>query len=50
MKKYLLAASLAIGAFLFTACGQTTQESAQDELNVVATFYPMYEFTKEVVE
>ncbi|PQF22146.1 metal ABC transporter substrate-binding protein [Enterococcus mundtii] len=49
MKKYLLVASLAIGAFLFTACGQTTQESAQDELNVVATFYPMYEFTKEVV-
>ena len=49
MKKYLFAASLVIGAFLFTACGQTTQESDSDELNVVATFYPMYEFTKEVV-
>ncbi|OQO69017.1 zinc ABC transporter substrate-binding protein [Enterococcus villorum] len=50
MKKYLFGAALAVGMFLLTACGNTSQETSKnDELTIVATFYPMYEFTKEVV-
>ena len=50
MKKYLLAVTLAAGAFLLAACGQpTSKSSSEEELKVVATFYPMYEFTKEIV-
>ncbi|MBF8808681.1 MAG: zinc ABC transporter substrate-binding protein [Enterococcus lacertideformus] len=52
MKKYLFGAVLTIGMFLLTACGNTSQKtetSTKNELMIVTTFYPMYEFTKEVV-
>ncbi|MGX7173395.1 metal ABC transporter substrate-binding protein [Enterococcus ratti] len=49
MKKYLFGVVLTMGMFLFTACGSTSPETSKKEIKVVATFYPMYEFTKEVV-
>lgn len=50
MKKYLLGVALATGLLLLAACGNTSQDtSKKDELTVVTTFYPMYDFTKEVV-
>lgn len=50
MKKYLLGMALATGLFLLSACGNADQNtSKKDELTVVTTFYPMYDFTKEVV-
>lgn len=50
MKKYLLGVALATGLLLLAACGNTAQDtSKKDELTVVTTFYPMYDFTKEVV-
>lgn len=50
MKKYLLGVALTTGLLLLAACGNTAQDtSKKDELTVVTTFYPMYDFTKEVV-
>lgn len=50
MKKYLLGVALATGLLLLAACVNTAQDtSKKDELTVVTTFYPMYDFTKEVV-
>lgn len=50
MKKYLLAAVAAAGTLLFAACGNTSQDSSKNEdLKIVTTFYPMYDFTKEIV-
>jgi zinc transport system substrate-binding protein len=50
MKKVLIPFLLAT-AFLLGACGkESTQETEENEgIQVVATFYPMYEFTKEVI-
>lgn len=50
MKKYLLGVALTTGLLLLAACGNTAQNtSKKDKLTVVATFYPMYDFTKQVV-
>ncbi|MGG5359583.1 MULTISPECIES: metal ABC transporter substrate-binding protein [unclassified Enterococcus] len=61
MKKYLLGMTVLLGGMLLAACGngsqsqnQTvsgseTEDAGKDKIEVVATFYPMYEFTKEVV-
>ncbi|MFV0559919.1 MAG: metal ABC transporter substrate-binding protein [Enterococcus sp.] len=37
--------------FLLSACGnqETENKTSNDSLDIVTTFYPMYEFTKEVV-
>ncbi|MDQ8357625.1 metal ABC transporter substrate-binding protein [Enterococcus faecium] len=50
MKKYLLTATLMIGALLFAACGNTNKEAdKKEDLTIVTTFYPIYDFTKEIV-
>ena len=49
MKKYLLTATVMIGALLFAACGNTNKEAdKKEDLTIVTTFYPMYDFTKEI--
>ena len=51
MKKILLTTALLLGGVLLGACGQqeaTSQSSDTEKLSIVTTFYPMYEFTKEV--
>ncbi|KAB5906118.1 zinc ABC transporter substrate-binding protein, partial [Bifidobacterium adolescentis] len=46
MKKYMIGLTLAVGMFLLAACGGTNQkDSKKNELTIVTTFYPMYEFT-----
>lgn len=47
MKKIRLLALFGL-AFLLSACG-TTKSSDTDKLTIVTTFYPVYEFTKQVV-
>lgn len=47
MKKILLTSALLIGSFLLGACGQSKETN--DELKIMTTFYPMYEFSKQVV-
>ena len=50
MKKYLLTATVMIGALLFAACGNTNNEAdKKEDLTIVTTFYPIYDFTKEIV-
>ncbi|KEI51835.1 zinc ABC transporter substrate-binding protein [Enterococcus faecium UC8668] len=50
MKKYLLTATVIIGALLFAACGNTNKEAdKKEDLTIVTTFYPIYDFTKEIV-
>lgn len=42
---------LLLSIFLFAACGETAKPSTeeQDQIMVMTTFYPMYNFTKEIV-
>lgn len=47
MKKILLTSALLIGSVLLGACGQSKETN--DELKIMTTFYPMYEFSKQVV-
>ncbi|HFD1706781.1 TPA: zinc ABC transporter substrate-binding protein [Enterococcus faecium] len=50
MKKYLLTATVMIGALLFAACGNTNKEAdKKEDLTIVTTFYPIYDFTKEIL-
>ena len=50
MKKYLLTATVMIGALLFAACGNMNKEAdKKEDLTIVTTFYPMFDFTKEIV-
>lgn len=51
MKKGLLVLATVAAVALLAACGkQQDQDTAKnDKLQVMTTFYPMYEFTKEVV-
>ncbi|EGP5091471.1 metal ABC transporter substrate-binding protein [Enterococcus faecium] len=50
MKKHLLTATVMIGALLFAACGNTNKEAdKKEDLTIVTTFYPIYDFTKEIV-
>lgn len=50
MKKYLLTATVMIGALLFAACGNKNKEAdKKEDLTIVTTFYPIYDFTKEIV-
>ncbi|MFB8449472.1 metal ABC transporter substrate-binding protein [Enterococcus thailandicus] len=51
IKKYVWATIAVAGMLLFAACGQTEKksESKTDELTIITSFYPMYDFTKEVV-
>ena len=50
MKK-LLALFLLTSTVLLGACGKGSEQVAEEsqDLQVITTFYPMYEFTKEVV-
>lgn len=50
-KRFLQALGLATVASLsLVACGQTTAESqVDDQIDVVASFYPIYEYTKNIV-
>lgn len=47
MKKIFLTSALLIGSVLLGACGQSKETN--DELKIMTTFYPMYEFSKQVV-
>ncbi|HFH9839446.1 TPA: ZinT/AdcA family metal-binding protein [Streptococcus suis] len=47
MKK-LAVLGLSLSLLALSACGNSTS-SQDDELNIVTTFYPVYEFTKQVV-
>lgn len=56
MKKYLLGATLLISSIMLGACGNGSTNSStadsgkkDEKIQAVATFYPMYEFTKEVI-
>lgn len=54
MKKYLLGATLLVSSIVLGACGTSSSETANsgkkdEKIQAVATFYPMYEFTKEVL-
>lgn len=55
MKKIVLTAGIVASGLLLAACGNDNEngagDSAQDlgKIQAVATFYPMYEFTKEVL-
>lgn len=50
MKKRIQLVVLAMSVFFIGACGkQTTDTTSDRSLTVVTTFYPMYEFTKQVV-
>lgn len=51
MKKRLLLPAV-IAVFFLVACGKTNTDSKKadkNEVKVMTTFYPMYEFTKEIV-
>lgn len=50
--KYMVGLVLTAVIFTLTACGQTKEQEKSeknDTINVVATFYPMYDFAKNVV-
>lgn len=51
MQKGLLLLGTVLVSILLTACGseEKKEASADDKIQVMTTFYPMYEFTKEVV-
>lgn len=54
MKKFLVASGILFSGLILTACGNQnkTEQSAGDQkgsITAIATFYPMYEFTKEVI-
>ena len=52
MKRILLSMGLLITGVVLTACGTSKQDTASkqdDKIQAVATFYPMYEFTKAVL-
>ncbi|MBP2098978.1 metal ABC transporter substrate-binding protein [Enterococcus rivorum] len=55
MRKHIVKYSLGLifiaSIFTLTACGQTKEsgETSKDSIKVVTTFYPMYDFTKQVV-
>lgn len=49
-RRLIIGVALAISAFLLASCGQTTQSPKEKkELTVMTTFYPMYDFAKQVV-
>lgn len=48
MKKFLIISIFFIATFLLNACDRS-DETEKDRLQVMTTFYPMYEFTKEIV-
>ncbi len=51
MKKYIKVLVLLAVAVSLVACGKGKEESSgnDDQLNIVTSFYPMYDFTKNVV-
>lgn len=51
MQKGLLLLGTVVLSVLLTACGgqEKTESTADDTIQVMTTFYPMYEFTKQVV-
>ena len=51
MQKGLLLLGTVVLSILLTACGSQEKKEASSEgkLQVMTTFYPMYEFTKQVV-
>lgn len=52
MKKYILGLGVLLSAVVLTACGNNKEASSQNndgKIKAIATFYPMYEFTKEVM-
>lgn len=60
MKKFLLTSGILLSGLFLAGCGSTNNDrdsgnaknnggSASEEVKAVATFYPIYEFTKEVI-
>lgn len=53
MKKFTLALLAALSLILFGACGKTNTSDktadGKEKLSIVTTFYPMYDFTKNIV-
>lgn len=52
MKKYLLGLGVLLSVVLLSACGDSNANNGKNndgKIKAIATFYPMYEFTKEVV-
>ena len=51
MKKHVFAAALLVTSVLFAGCQSTSESgdtSKESKIDIVTSFYPMYEFTKEV--
>lgn len=49
-RRLIIGVTLAISAFLLASCGQTTQSPKREErAHGNDYFYPMYDFTKQVV-
>lgn len=53
MKKFTLPLLAALSLILFGACGRTNTSDktadGKEKLSIVTTFYPMYDFTKNIV-
>ena len=53
MKKFTLPLLAALSLILFGACGKTNTSDktadGKEKLSIVTTFYPMYDFTKNIV-
>lgn len=49
MNKKITWLSLLISSFILASCGQKVVEENNEKIQIVATFYPMYEFTKAIV-
>lgn len=49
MNRKIVWLSLLMSSLFLASCGQKSAEEAQEPIQIVATFYPMYEFTKAVV-
>ena len=48
-RRLIIGVTLAISAFLLASCGQTTQSPKEERAHGNDYFYPMYDFTKQVV-
>ena len=47
MKK-LMKLGLGLSVLALTACASQTASNQDDQIDIVTTFYPVYEFTKQV--
>ncbi len=49
MKKYLVGLFVLLGMIGLSGCGETEEQTETGEIKVIASFYPMYDFTKNIV-